>query len=191
MEVTGHTIDLNRLLKLRLVVARHGEMDGARWWNTQGLLGRYGAVTLSRGFPKTHYFVQARIVFTVARSRCQELFDPPGCMTLWSLPAAVEEQFEIQWQNWLDRVEDWIPFFEQLALLRSEDLLGSLQTLELVSPTHIEAVGKLRRSAEGRAVPIPGIHTPSNDVLALLAAAFSRGVPRSLTVPYAKLEDRL
>ncbi|MFN5116778.1 MAG: hypothetical protein ACK5FE_13410 [Cyanobacteriota bacterium] len=30
------TIDFKRLFKLRLVVARHGEMDAARWWNTQG-----------------------------------------------------------------------------------------------------------------------------------------------------------
>jgi hypothetical protein len=27
----GRTLDLDRLLKLRLVVARHGEMDAARW----------------------------------------------------------------------------------------------------------------------------------------------------------------
>ncbi|MGE0823064.1 MAG: BrxE family protein [Candidatus Binatia bacterium] len=80
-------IDLDRLLKLRLVVARYGEMDIARWWNTQGLLGRRGAVVLKRGFPTTHPFVQARVVFAVAQSRCHELFDPPGCMTLWSLPA--------------------------------------------------------------------------------------------------------
>lgn len=31
------TVDLDLLLKLRLVVARHGEMDGARWWNTCSL----------------------------------------------------------------------------------------------------------------------------------------------------------
>ncbi len=35
-------IDLDRLLKLRLVVARFGEMDLARWWNTKGQLGRLG-----------------------------------------------------------------------------------------------------------------------------------------------------
>ena len=33
------TIDFDRLFKLRLVVARHGEMDAAKWWNTQGMLG--------------------------------------------------------------------------------------------------------------------------------------------------------
>ena len=39
-------IDLDRLLKLRLVVARFGEMDLAKWWNTMGQLGRLGAAAL-------------------------------------------------------------------------------------------------------------------------------------------------
>ena len=76
------SIDLDRLFRLRLVVARVGEMDLARWWNTRGMLGRHGAMALKRGFPATHYFAQARVVFAVARARCQELFAPPGCMTL-------------------------------------------------------------------------------------------------------------
>ena len=63
MRRNEHPIDFERLLKLRLVVARHGEMDAARWWNTQGMLGRRGAVVLKRGFPSTHHFAQARIVF--------------------------------------------------------------------------------------------------------------------------------
>ena len=37
------SIDLDRLLRLRLVVARFGEMDLAKWWNTKGQLGRLGA----------------------------------------------------------------------------------------------------------------------------------------------------
>jgi hypothetical protein len=38
-------------MKLRLVVARVGEMDLARWWNTQGQLGALGSSVLQRGFP--------------------------------------------------------------------------------------------------------------------------------------------
>ena len=30
------SIDIDRLLKLRLVVGRYGEMDIAKWWNTRG-----------------------------------------------------------------------------------------------------------------------------------------------------------
>jgi hypothetical protein len=63
------TLNLDRLLKLRLIVARFGEMDLARWWNTRGQLGRHGAAAIRRGFPRTHYFAQARSVFAVAALR--------------------------------------------------------------------------------------------------------------------------
>jgi hypothetical protein len=55
----GKKIDLDWLLRVRVVVARCGEMDALRWWNTAGQLGPYGAKVLGRGFPRTHYFAQA------------------------------------------------------------------------------------------------------------------------------------
>ena len=119
-------VDLTRLLRLRLVVARHGEMDAARWWNSRGMLGRHGALVLARGFPRTHYFTQARVVFAIARSRCNELFRPPGCMTLWHLPAALEDQFDEHWQHWLDEADTWTPFFQELATVQGDDLLKAL-----------------------------------------------------------------
>src|SRR5688572_4663388 len=54
MTMAPPAIDLDRLLKLRLVVGRYGEMDVARWWNTKGMLGKHGASVLQRGFPTTH-----------------------------------------------------------------------------------------------------------------------------------------
>ena len=181
-------VDFDRLLRLRLVVARAGEMDLARWWNTQGLLGPRGKVVLARGFPHTHYFAQAHAVFAVARARCHELFDPPGCMTLWSLPAEIEDEFEERWQGWLDEGEKWAPFFEQLAAVADADLLGLLQRFELIAPSQLEAVSKLRRSAENRAVPLPGTHHTSDEIVTLLAAGFFRGEPGSPAIPYARLE---
>jgi hypothetical protein len=181
-------VNLDRLLRLRLVVARQGEMDAARWWNTQGMLGRRGAIVLERGFPITHSFAQARVVFAVARARCNELFSPPGCMTLWSLPAQLEDQFDERWQSWLDEGERWAPFFQKLTTLGGADLLDSLSRFELLAPAHLDAVGKLRRSAEGRAVPLAGIHRPDEEVLTLLAAGFARGEPGNPSIPYARLE---
>jgi hypothetical protein len=187
MPAVQHAIDLDRLFKLRSAVGRHGEMDAARWWNTQGLLGPRGAVVLKRGFPSTHFFAQARIVFAVARSRCHELFDPPGCMTLWSLPAEIEDQFEDQWQGWLDTSDKWAPFFEQLASATSDDLLTFLKRFDLLSPAQVESASKLRRSAENRAVPLPGTHRPSDEIITLLAAGFFRGEPGNPAIPYARL----
>jgi hypothetical protein len=182
------TIDFKRLFKLRLVVARHGEMDGARWWNTQEVLGSRGVSVLKRGFPKTHSFAQARIVFEVARSRCHELFNPPGCMTLWSLPAAIEEQFQEHWQRWLDEPEPWLPVFKSLEGQGCSGLLEALDKFELITPAQLESVSKLRRAAEKRAVPIAGTYVPDDEIITLLAAGFSRGEPENLAIPYARLE---
>jgi len=176
----------NHLLQLRLLVARHGEMDQARWWNTQGLLGPRGALVLQRGFPSTHFFAQARIVFRVARMRCHEMFDPPGCFTLWSLPAPLEDAFEERWHDWLDDSDTWTSF--QSLASHDGNLLAALRKHDLISESQADAVGKLRRSAENRAVPLPGVHTPTDETLGLLAAAFSRGEPASPAIPYARLE---
>jgi hypothetical protein len=182
-------VEFGRLLKLRLVVARYGEMDGAGWWNIKGILGRHGALVLKRGFPSTHHFAQARIALAVARSRCTELFDPPHCMTLWNLPAEIEDQFEAQWQVWLDNLDLWKPFFETLATLGQKDLLAELNGLGLIGQSHLEAVSKLRRSAEGRSVLLPGTFQPNDEVITLLAAGFAKSDRGSPAIPYARLED--
>ncbi len=189
MQAPSTDIDLARLFKLRLVVARHGEMDAARWWNTNGMLGGRGSMVLKRGFPSTHYFAQARVAFAVARSRCAELFEPPGCMTLWSLPADIEDQFEERWQDWLDEGDQWAHVFEQLSAIEPRDLLQMLDAFDLTNSNDVEAVGKLRRSAEGRSVLLAGTHRPDDDIITLLAAGFARGEPGSPAIPYARLED--
>ena len=182
-------IDLERLLKLRLVVARFGEMDLAKWWNTNGQLGRLGAAVLRRGFPRTHRFAQARSVFAVAAHRCAEVFDPPGCVTLWRLPESIEEAFDARWECWLDHADEWDAFFEKLESIPGTDLVEVLRSFELVDVRAIEAYGRLKRSAEGRAVPLPGIFAGTNADIALLALGFARGEPSALAVPYARMPD--
>lgn len=182
-------IDLDRLLKLRLTVARHGEMDRAGWWNTNGMLGRYGAIALERGLPRTHRFAQARVVFNVARSRCQELFDAPGSVTLWRLPAEIEDQFDEHWQAWLGDGDAWNPFFEGLADAGEADLLSALRERELLSDAHTTTIQTLRRSAEGRAVPLPGEHVLDDDLIALLAGGFAKGELGAPAIPYARLSE--
>lgn len=71
----------------------------------------------------------------------------------------------------------------------SSDLLQTLAEFDLITPAQIEAVQKLRRSAEKRAVPLSVIHTVNDETLTLLAAGFARGEPGQLAVPYARLDD--
>ena len=47
-----------------------------------------------------------------------------------------------------------------------------------------ERARKLRRSAEQRAVPLPGLFSGSTDDVTALALAFARGEVASLAVPY-------
>lgn len=180
-------IDLDRLLKLRLIVARHGEMDRAAWWNTEGMLGRHGAIALQRGLPRTHRFAQARVVFAVARSRCRELFDPPGCVTLWTLPAEVEDQFEERWHAWLANPDVWNPLVDQLTDPEEEDLLSQLAERSLITPEEIDAVQTMRRSAQGRAVQLGGQPVLDDHLMTLLAAGFAKGERGTPAIPYAKV----
>ena len=62
-------------------------MDLAKWWNTNGQLGRYGDAAVRRGLPRTHSFAQARSVAAVAAHRCDEVFSLASTVTLWRLPA--------------------------------------------------------------------------------------------------------
>src|SRR3954451_12907655 len=119
-------MDFAHLLKLRLVVGRVGELDLAQWWNTKGQLGPLGAAALRRGFPRTHYFAQARSVFAVAAHRCAEIINPPQCVTLWRLPDDVEEEFDARWEGWLDRADEWTPFFQKAESLQGTDLVALL-----------------------------------------------------------------
>ena len=127
--MTRATLDFDRLLKLRLVVARFGEMDLAKWWNTRGQLGRLGTAAIRRGFPRTHYFAQARSVFAVAAHRCREVFDPPDSVTLWRLPETIEEEFDAHWEHWLDQADEWKPFFQRLEGLQENDLKIALHII--------------------------------------------------------------
>lgn len=177
------TVDVERLMKLRVVVARVGEMDLARWWNTQGQLGSLGTSVLGRGFPRTHHFAQARSVFAVAASRCREVYEASGAVTLWHLPSAIQDEFDQRWEGWLDDAASWTAFFGQVESCGS-NLAEELTRLNLVEERHIDELGRLRRSAEQRAVQLPGRFEATADDITMLALAFSRGTGARLAVPY-------
>lgn len=170
-------------MKLRLVVARVGEMDLARWWNTHGQLGSLGASVLRRGFPRTHHFAQARSVFAIAAHRCKEVYDAPGAVTLWQLPSAVQDEFDQRWEGWLEDAATWAPFFTEVENCRP-NLVAELTRLNLIEDRHIDQLERLRRTAEQRAVQLPGLFETAADDLTMLAIAFARGEEGNLAVPY-------
>jgi hypothetical protein len=177
------------LLKLRLCVARFGEMDLSGWWNTKCVLGNMGSSVYARGFPNTQLFARARVACAVATERCRAVFSPPGCITLWNMPAAVENLLESTWQEWCKDSANWEPFFAELSSIPEDGLLPLMEKLELIDAPTIEAAKSLRRGAEGKGVALPGSGTATRESIMLLAAAFSRGEKGKLAVPYLRLEE--
>ena len=110
-------------------------------------------------------------------------------MTLWRLPEHIEEEFDTRWEHWLDNAPDWAPSFQKLEGLQSSHLVEALGSFDIVSDPDVERFVKLRRSAEGRAVPLPGMFSGTDDDVTLLAIAFARGEAASLAVPYARRGD--
>jgi len=189
MITSPDTIDLEHLLRLRVVVARVGEMDVAQWWNTSGQLSPLGAGAVRRGLPRTHWFAQARSVFAVAAHRCDEVFNPPGSVTLWRLPEDLEERFDARWEHWLDNAREWDEFFERAAAVDTPDLAGALAALGLLDGETTAAVMRLPLAPGARSLELPTVFSRTQVDANLLAQGFSRGSTGSLVVPYARAGD--
>ena len=101
----------------------------------------------------------------------------------------MEEEFEAHWEHWLDQADEWKPFFLELEILKETDLKTALQSFNLITDDEFGSFSRLRRSAEGRAVPLPVLFTGTNQDVASLALGFARGEPSALAVPYARLDN--
>jgi hypothetical protein len=128
---------------------------------------------LSRGFPRTRGFVQARVAFAVARARCSELLDAPRVMTLWNLPASVEDQFEAAWHTWLDEPERWQDALQTVSEPAPTGILDRLRRFHLFTPTTSALVANVQASADGRTIPVPGKYEPNDEILTALARGTS------------------
>jgi len=73
--------------------------------------------------------------------------------------------------------------------LKEPELKTALQSFNLITNDDSELFSRLRRSAEGRAVPLPAPFTSTNQDIASLALGFGRGEPGALAVPYARLDN--
>jgi hypothetical protein len=174
-------------MRMRVVVARCGEMDAQKWWNTDGQLGTYGAKVVKRGFPRTHDFAQARSVFAVAARRCADIYDPPDAVTLWHLSDEVEEAFDARWEGWLDAAPTWAPFFDSVAALKGFDVAAVLKDLSLVDDADVAAAARLKVTDGEKGVLVPGPFDLGRKAIALLALGFGRGAKGDLRVPYLPL----
>ena len=157
-----------------------------RWWNTNGQLGPLGSTVVRRGFRHTHYFAQARSVFAVAAHRCREVYDLPGTVTLWNLPAEMEDEVEatlggVAGGHRCGHLGRLLP---ASRCMYHESGNRAATCRGFVTGEDIERIRKLRRGAEQRAVPVPGEFSSSTADLTTLALALARGEIGNLAVPY-------
>jgi hypothetical protein len=110
-------------------------------------------------------------------------------VTLWKLPADVEDRFDEHWNSWLNAAEVWRPFFDDLAGYNHTDLLSALDERGLISAEQADTVRAMRRSAEGRAVQLSGDHDLDDELITLLAAGFTKGEQGAPAIPYARLVE--
>jgi hypothetical protein len=73
--------------------------------------------------------------------------------------------------------------------LKETELKTVLQSFNLITDDDSEVFSRLRRSAEGRAVPLPAPFAATNRDIASLALGFARGEPGALAVLYARLDS--
>lgn len=182
-------IDVKKITALRMAVARHGEMDRSRWWNTNGLLSSIGELAISRGFPKSHVFARSRAAFAVASSRSEEVFNPPDSYTLWRLPVKIEDHIEDAWAGWLESPDEWKDLLEKVDKEGGNQLLALLTKLELVSEQSAKRDKGLRRADDLRSVPIKLNDETVMEAVELLAAAHSCSEPGKLAVPFIRQQE--
>jgi hypothetical protein len=178
-----------RLFSLRLAVARQGEMDRSKWWNSKGLLSRVGELAVSRGFPKSHVFARARAAFVIASARSEEVFNPPGAYTLWRLPVEIEDRFEDAWAEWLESPSEWKELLERIDEASSANLASRLAGLELVSEKTIGRAKGLRRADDLKSVPLRVDGETVVEAIELLAIAHDSSEPGKLAVPFIREGD--
>jgi len=182
-------LNVKNIVALRMAIARHGEMDRTKWWNTKGLLGPLGELALSRGFPKTHVFARSRAAFAVASSRSDEVFNPPDSFTLWRLPVEIEDRVDDAWSKWLESPADWTSFLERLDRTTSMKVPAMLVELDIVSSTSVEKASRLRRDDDLKSVPIRSRGESVQQSVEILALAHSFSEAGKLAVPFIREED--
>lgn len=180
-------LDLEHLMRLRLVVARVGEMDCARWWNTRAQLGRPGAMAIARGMPRSHRFARARSVFSVAAARCRDYYDPARTVTLWRLSPKLEDEFDACWADWITDHLSWMPFFELIEPWQGSNIIVALEAAGLLPVCIKNKLEHLRIDDNGRGILLPS-EGLNDESLTLMAAAFSFGIPGELVVPYVRIK---
>ena len=80
-------------------------------------------------------------------------------------------------------------FFSKVESIGDPDVDQALDTFDLITTDDMDRFARLRRSAESRAVQLPGTFEGLNADICLLALGFAKGERGALAAPYMRRED--
>ena len=179
-------IELDWLLRVRVVVARCGEMDAQRWWNTEGQLCPHGARVLKRGFPRTTSFRAGAVRLRRLCAPCAEIFDPPDAVTFWWLSDTTRRRSStrVGKDGWTPRRPGRRSSNPSPALAHSDVVAALKSAPSLVDDADDEeAAAKLKVADGEKGVLVPGPFDLGRKAVALWALGFGRGAKGDLRVP--------
>lgn len=174
------------LFRLRWCIARLGENDAMRWWDSHALTSQ-GRYALGRIFQRTTELSAADLSFRAARARHDEQVPDEELVHLFRLGEEVEGEFE----RWLmDRkAEGWQADVPDPG----EHDLGSLsvaEALELMDvPVHSDFQERTQHSVALGTADEGAAETPGRlmEISTRLAGAYGLSARGELTAPYIRV----
>jgi hypothetical protein len=165
-QTTGSTVarlDLQLLLKIRLLVMVLGQKDAADWWSCS-FLSSAGGRFLASPFPRSAFWAACHASSIAAARHHDERIGTGGTVHLFRLG----QEIEIQLRDKVLR-DGWRPDFEPSAT--REILLGHLKEIAQL-PDKAPAAGPVRVSDRSRFVGSKML----SQVAGLYVAAFEKGI---------------
>jgi hypothetical protein len=135
----------------------------------QGSAWTSRALALRRGFPRTYHFAQAARSLRLPRSDAARSSTLQPRSRSGSCLKALQDEFEFQWEFWLDDAPSWEPFFLDIEAIGRGSLLDALRKFQLLPDEVLEVLSRIKRPSEGRAVQSAQIFEPDHFHLALWA----------------------
>ncbi len=185
MPAAARISELHDLFYLRRHLARIGEADWLRWWNSNALTdaGRYA---MGRLFRRTPDLSAAHLAIAAARVRHDEAVPNEPLVHLFNLGEEHEGAFE----RWLigQKAEGWTPDVPPRPL--DEQKRSAAAALQAVGVTPAELTTNGNATLALGTIPPTALSTAKErlQVARRLAAAYTASEPERLVVPFFRLE---
>lgn len=179
---------LGRILDLRILIARAGEQDSLKWWNSHALT-KDGQWALKRLYPRHAHYAGARLsIASASLVHAQKIAQRPA-VTLFGL--GVELDAQVMMQLDLRRLDE-TPLDVPPAIHSTEELRRLLS--EVVDLSGVTLSGPAEGSSNGALFEVGNINPEQlrkdeklADAIQRLSTWYLNSKPNQLMVPYLRL----